>query len=193
MCCKVVMVGRSVWSAFRLLMLIRGRSVWSACWLSCLLLLADQSDLLFDMPFWRKCTNMRMAFFLQSCWQSWLQTCVDIVPAPFVFNILQIVITFRCHCALRVCKALIACHSCSFFIDDQKGVVWGSDGRQISLICLPALQADEGQISLICLLTNMFTAFSRSVWSAVRHAFLTQVHEHAQGCFVYSLVDRLSG
>ena len=45
----------------------------------------------------------------------------------------------------------------------KKGVSQGSDGRQISLICLPALRADGGQISLICLLTNMFTALSRSV------------------------------
>ena len=85
------------------------------------------------------------------------------VPAPLDCIVPQIVHTFRCNCALRVLNHPLFVTHVHCLLFRKKGVSQGSDGGQISLICLPALRADGGQISLICLLTNMFTALSRSV------------------------------
>ena len=118
--CAVVMVGRSVWSAFWLCKLMRGRSVWSACWPTCSLLLADQSDLLYDMLFWRRCTSMRRAVLFPV-----LLTCILANLCRHGAGPVGLHRSSDCtHLSVQLCTSSvepsIVCNSCSLFIVQTK-------------------------------------------------------------------------
>ena len=87
---------------------------------------------------------MRRAVLLTVLLTVFLATCVDVVPAPLEFMLPEMAHTFWCNCALRVLNhpLFVTYVHLSWF--RKKGVLQGSDGEQISLICLPALHADGG-------------------------------------------------